>query len=195
MAFLQSDPPPRLGQVWKKIVQELPERTWMSIQKHFQSKILPVLSANKKGVDTEDMERWKMDALEIVEDQFARNELKYYEDINFGKLVDRVGKGCSQKQIAEFFSGIRSRGVKSGQSIHQAITFALEKRLSRGDEANAGGSLHVGSYKQFRQRRVAKGGKPRGENLRMWKETVLDHWERINSFKTEHNSLESFCDK
>ena len=47
MAYLQTKP--HLGHVWNNILQELPERSYYSIQTHFMTKILPVLQAKDKG--------------------------------------------------------------------------------------------------------------------------------------------------
>lgn len=181
MAYLLTVPPPKLGQVWLNVLKELPERSTTSIQMHFQSKILPVLSAKKKGVDAEDMERWKTQVLEIVKDEFQRNVLKFYEDINPGNLAKRVGKGCNRKQISEFFSRIRNTGVKSGrQSIQEAISFELDSMRSGSEEANNEGSLHVSSHQS---RKTLKGAKKRDENDQMWKESVIEHWDMLNSSK------------
>ena len=50
------------------------------------------------------MERWQTHVLEILQDQFARKELKYYEDINFEVLAKRVRQGCTTNQIREYLS-------------------------------------------------------------------------------------------
>ena len=150
MAYFQTKP--HLGHVWNNILQELPERSYYSIQAHFMDKILPVLQAKDKGklklnlkpqenpqlsithdgglttaflfpviikkglstqvlynsffsgVHAEDMERWQTHVLEILQDQFARNELKYYEDIKSEELAKRVGQGCTPTQITEYLS-------------------------------------------------------------------------------------------
>ena len=83
------------------------------------------------------------------------------------------------------FLGIKNRGAKCGQSIHDAINYALETRLSGSDEANDEGSLQVSSYQLIRNRgwKTLRGQKQRAENKRSWKETVLAHWEMLNSFK------------
>ena len=47
MAYFQTKP--HLGHVWNNILQELPERSYYSIQTHFVAKILPVLLAKDKG--------------------------------------------------------------------------------------------------------------------------------------------------
>ena len=83
------------------------------------------------------------------------------------------------------FLGIKNRRGKCGQSIQDAISSALETRLSRGDEDNDEGSLQVQSYQQIRNRgrKTPRGQKQRGENRKSWKETVLEHWEMLNSSK------------
>ena len=83
------------------------------------------------------------------------------------------------------FLGIKNRGAKCGQSIQDAINYALETRLSGSDEGNDEESLQVSSYQKIRNRgrKTLRGENQRGENRRSWKETVLAHWEMLNSFK------------
>ena len=83
------------------------------------------------------------------------------------------------------FLGIKNRRGKCGESFQDAINYALETRLSGGDEGNNEGSLQVSSYQQIRNRgrKTARGQKQRGENRKSWKETVLEHWEMLNSSK------------
>ena len=50
------------------------------------------------------MERWQTHVLEILQDQFARKELKYYEDIKSEELAKRVRQGGTKNQITQYLS-------------------------------------------------------------------------------------------